>query len=339
MIRILRSAGGTLKPKVMRPSSSIWKWKGSMAWLIVFFWRRNISHFRAATTKRSVRTNVEQPHNNIHVACGWPMSDGDHAAFHSLFYLHRSNVDRQYEKYLTIHSDSQKEFEATQKMSEEQGKTNLYEGWCEHFYLGEEKFTAKDSIDSKKLGLIYDKLPHTPSPQQREMPIDAVFFNVYVPNLQKSYLIHVLLQLKSDTERAPLPEKVEDFSDDKRYVGMTSIFGGRGYECGNCVAGSPENYYVELNDALHNLNVDAYDVQLDVILLYGRHERVSLESVPGLPKPKIRGPWFTRKQHHTSKTDNSEFHGEAYMVLRYLKNFGGTPGRRMGGLEKKLSRD
>jgi len=138
------------------------------------------------------------------------------------------------------------------------------------------------------------------------------------------------LQLKSDKERAPLPEMVQGFKDDKRYAGWTAIFGGRGYDCENCVKGNPVNYYVELNDALHNLNADAYDVQLDVVLFDEMYERVDLENAPGVPKPKIRGPWFTRKQHLTRRTENREFHGEAYMVQRYLKNFGWYNGKKDG---------
>jgi len=292
-------------------------------------------HFRAATSQISPN-NIESPHDGIHMATGWPMTTVPYASFQPLFFLHHCNVDRQYEKYLTMHTDTQKEFEATQKMWEEQGRENLYEAWCEPFYLGKERFMPKDSFDTKKLGFVYDKLPPTPSPQQREKPIYAVFFNVYNPDLQKkSYVIHVFVQLKSDHERAPLPEMVEDFTDDKRYAGWTAIFGGRGYDCENCVKGDPVNYYVELNDALHNLNSYAYDVQLDVILFDEMYERVSLENAPGVPAPKIRGPWFTRKQHLTSKTENREFHGEAYMVQRYLKNFGWYNGEKDGWFGKK----
>ena len=189
----------------------------------------------------------------------------------------------------------------------------------------------KDCFDTKKLGFVYDTLPPTPVLQQREKPIYAVFFNVHIPDLQKkSYTIHVFVQLKSDTEPAPLPDLLVNFNDDERYAGWTAIFGGRGPDCENCVRGRRVNYYVELNDALHNLDVCVHDVRLDVVLFDEMGERFDQENAPGVPVPKIRGPWFTKKDHLTCKTENVEYNGEAYMVQKYLAKFGWYDGKLDG---------
>jgi len=258
------------------------------------------------------------------------------AAFQPLFYLHHCNVDRQYEKYIQTHKDSQREFEATQDMKEEQGGQNLYDGWCEPFYLGEEKFSSKHCFDTRKLGFVYDKLPPTPGQQMRELPVLAVFFNVYVPNLnKKSYTVHIFLQLKSEEDPAPLPDDPEIFDTDKRYAGWTAIFGGRGTDCGNCVKGDPVNYYVNLNNTLFNLDVDPYEVSLDVVLYDERGVLVKLEDAAGVPKPKIRGPWFSKMDSMTAAVDKDAFEGESYMVQKYLAKYGWYNGKMDGWFGKK----
>jgi len=279
-------------------------------------------HFKAATSEVSPE-NLESPHDRIHVITGWPMTSVPYAAYNPLFYLHHSNVDRLYEKYIMMHKDSEQEFEAVQDMKEEQGGENLYDAWCEPFHFGEEKFLPMHCYDTKKLGYVYDELPPTPAEQFRELPIYAVFFDIFMPDLnKKSYTAHVFLQLKSEESPAPLPFLPEEFCSDKRYAGWTAFFGGRGRDCENCVKGEPVNYYVELNEALFALEVDAYEVNLDVILFDEHGERVELDDASGVPRPKIRGPWFTRKQHLTTKVESEEFHGEAYMVQKYLAKFG-----------------
>jgi len=279
-------------------------------------------HFKAATTEVSP-DNIESPHDRVHVISGWPMTTVPYAAFNPLFFLHHSNVDRLYEKYLSMYKDSEKEFEAIQDMKEEQGRENLYDAWCEPFYLNDERILPKHCYDTKKFGYVYDELPPTPAEQIRELPIYAVFFNVYMPDLEKkSYTVHVFLQLNSDENQSPLPYSPEDFHNDIRYAGWTAIFGGRGTDCENCLKGEPVNYYVELNDALFMLKVDAYDVHLSVILFDEYGDRVELEDAAGVPKPKIRGPWFTRKQHPTARDEKEEVLGETYMLQKYLAKFG-----------------
>lgn len=291
-------------------------------------------HFKAATSEVSP-DSIESPHDRIHMVTGWPMTSVPLASFQPLFYLHHCNVDRLYEGYIKMHKDSQREFESTQDMKEEQGRENLYDAWCEPFYLNDKKFRPKDCFDTKALGFVYDKLPPTPGEQMREMPSLAVFFNIYIPDLmKKSYIIHVFLQLKSDKDPAPLPDNPEDFGEDKRYAGWTAIFGGRGTDCANCMKGDPVNYYVNLNDALFALGVDHYDVNLDIVLLDERGAVVKLEDAPGVPKPKVRGAWFNKKDDSTATAETEDFNGEAYMLQKYLAKFGWYTGKMDGWFGK-----
>ena len=55
---------------------------------------------------------MESPHNSVHVACGFPMTSLNYAAFFPGFFLHHCQVDRVYEAYLRDHADSAEEFKA-----------------------------------------------------------------------------------------------------------------------------------------------------------------------------------------------------------------------------------
>jgi len=59
---------------------------------------------------------VEVPHNSVHVACGWPLTDVALAAFHPIFFLLHSNVDRIHEAYLQSDPDAMQEFESHQRI-------------------------------------------------------------------------------------------------------------------------------------------------------------------------------------------------------------------------------
>ena len=60
---------------------------------------------------------AQVPHNGVHGAVGYPLSDVPFASFHPLFFLLHCNVDRMYEAYLGYwgHEESEREFEATQR--------------------------------------------------------------------------------------------------------------------------------------------------------------------------------------------------------------------------------
>ena len=59
-------------------------------------------HFLHASTRYRRANAVEAPHNSLHMHCGFPMTSLRYAAFHPIFFLHHCNIDRLYEKYLTL---------------------------------------------------------------------------------------------------------------------------------------------------------------------------------------------------------------------------------------------
>lgn len=288
-------------------------------------------HFKAVTPNVSPN-NLTALYDMIHMASGWPMTINALTSFQPLFYFHHCNIDRLYEKYIQLHPESERAFENTQQIKEQQGGDNLYSTWCKPFYNDqEEEFCSWHCFDIKKLGYSYENLPWEPTQQIREYPVYAVFFDVNELKLKrKSYLIHVFLQKKSENNPKPLPRLGLDFPGDSRYAGWAAIFGGRQVMRRNHVAGEGVNYYVELTETLSNLEVDPYEVRLDLIIFDEMRKRIKLEDIPGISAPKIRGPWFTRKRQQASKAWSQDFCGEAYMVQKWLRKYGWYTGKMDG---------
>ena len=44
-------------------------------------------HWRFASTRWGGGRSLEDPHNDVHVACGWPMTSVNFAAFHPIFFV------------------------------------------------------------------------------------------------------------------------------------------------------------------------------------------------------------------------------------------------------------
>ena len=63
-------------------------------------------HWKFASTRWKGGISIEQPHNSIHVACGYPMSSIRYAAFDILFWLHHNNIERIITKYYESNPDS-----------------------------------------------------------------------------------------------------------------------------------------------------------------------------------------------------------------------------------------
>merc|ERR1719461_2014568 len=284
-------------------------------------------HFKHASATAGANASVESPHDRIHVASGWPMTSVELAAFNPLFYLHHCNVDRIFQKYLTIETDSKEEFERNQDILHENGREDLYEKWCEPFYVDREKkikFLPEHGYGpTEKLGFTYNELPPTPGDFIREMPFVALFQNVDMMKLKKkSYQIHVFCQPKDEKDPKPLPEKILDFAKDVRYAGWAAIFGGRGKGCPNCETSPPVNKWVVLNDALFNLKLTCYDVKLNCICFDERGVRMKLEECAGVPVPKIRGPYFATPEKMSEETTDEKWAGDSYMIQKYLKKYG-----------------
>lgn len=213
-------------------------------------------HFKHASASWSRDTSVESPHDQIHVAVGWPMTSVAYAAFNPIFWLHHCNVDRIYEKYIEMEKDSHQEFMSFQNMREEQGEANLYENPYEPFKhpVTGEPFMPSDQFDTRALGFVYDELPPTPADQMREFPTLILFAGVDVVALnQVSYELHCFL-VPNDVEEVECDlENQESWAEHELYAGWTCVFGGKGEACNNCKTTKPVNRTLEITQKLRDL--------------------------------------------------------------------------------------
>ena len=93
-------------------------------------------------------------------------------------------MDRIYEKYLELETDSKKEFESHAKRLKEQNPTQADKFFEELVPFRDPEtgryYTAEKSFDITKLGFRYDKLPEARPQQLRTLTSFAVFKNIRV---------------------------------------------------------------------------------------------------------------------------------------------------------------
>mmetsp|Transcript_46962 Transcript_46962/g.60347 ORF Transcript_46962/g.60347 Transcript_46962/m.60347 type:complete len:683 (-) Transcript_46962:81-2129(-) len=238
-------------------------------------------HFKAVSTRWRGGSDVESPHNSVHVACGFPMTSVYYAAFHPIFFLHHCNVDRVYESYIKQHPDSQAEFKATQqRLSMESGEENRYETPLKPFNQslmgGSEStlMTAADTFVTETLGYVYDHLPIRRPPQMQAAPTYAVFKDVDPTKLEnKSYQIHIFL-LKKDQDHAAFREQImpssgadampqfAHWSEVPEYAGNCGVFGGKGAECSNCAKSGSIYVKLDVSSSLIKLALSRHQASL-----------------------------------------------------------------------------
>ena len=247
-------------------------------------------HWRFASTRWGGGTSLESPHNDVHVACGYPMTSVQFAAFHPVFFLHHCNVDRVLSRYLDMEVDSRNEFAARQRGLAERGETNRFEISLDPFrhpLRPAENLHPRDTFDTRELGYLYDALPARPARRLRQLPVLALFRGVDPVRVKpKSFLLHVFVVRKGpDAEAWVAPRAFTDAGSNEPeaagkgsseakgaesgksedaaasetpappgYAGAGSIFGGKGSECANCRESEPINIILDIGPALRNLS-------------------------------------------------------------------------------------
>ena len=193
------------------------------------------AHWMAASTRSSTNdANLESPHNQVHVAVGFPMSSLYWAAFHPVFFLHHCNVDRVYEKYIHLEPDSKDEFAAEQaRLTAQQDEPNRFEKSYAPFTHPRTGLPLMPSecFDTVKLGYQYDVLPAKVD-QLREPPTYARFAGIKPLDMQtNSYLLHVFVVPAFGAAAWAPPAAPDGYARAPGYAGFGAVFGGKGREC------------------------------------------------------------------------------------------------------------
>jgi hypothetical protein len=144
-------------------------------------------HWKHASTRWGGRTSIETLHNRVHVALGWPMSSVEFAPFDPVFWLHHCNLDRIYERYLTLHADSESEMSTTQKaLHEEHNEPNRFLEELTPFKHPATMNPAmpKDAFaPTEAMGFSYDELPPLPDAKHRAAPVLALFSDIPIAQI------------------------------------------------------------------------------------------------------------------------------------------------------------
>ena len=262
--------------------------------------QQTLHHLHAYTPRRVRGDAVEDPHDSVHVAAGFPMTSLDFAAWSPLFFLHHNNVDRVYEAYLQREGpeESMRQYEANQasKAQLERGYINRFTQWMEPFrdrYSGA-KALPHASFDAVALGYRFDELPQVRD-EMREPPVLAMFRGLRKRDFQDdSYCFHVFVS-PCGAEFVP-PAAEADFDGCGNYAGMVTVFGGRGARCANCDTSAPFPKFVEVTATLRRLGLAMCAAQVTVVVERvgdgALLPRTAAEVVDRVPQPELCGPMF-----------------------------------------------
>ena len=261
-----------------------------------------VDHRQHASTSGTVGTSIEDSHNQIHVAIGYPMTSTRFAAFHPIFWLHHCNVDRVYEGFLEAegHDESRREYQTNQAAltARRPWQPNLYTDPLTPFKHSGADLVPADTFDIGRLGYNYDTVPARPNAAMTEMPTYAAFVALEpLAFREDSYTVHVFCVPDGgtpvfDAADTALADKLSAFRKLDTYAGSTAIFGGRMDECANCNTQPPFTITVLLNDALRRLGIDRHGVELQVLVEKSKGGVTAVADCAIIPEPVILGPRF-----------------------------------------------
>lgn len=249
-------------------------------------------HWRFASVQ-STGVSLEQPHNEGHVALGFPMTSVSFAAFHPIFFMHHANVDRVYEQHLRLEPDSAQEFAATQRRRVEEG-TQAVSNFDRQ--LSPFDFYPREMFDAARLGFAYDRLPGAPArARQLRAPPDLCVF----PKVSKkvidfrSYQMHVFVVPRASAGAGlpPLGVGPDAWAASPHYAGVTAVFGGKGARCVNCQEIQPFNIALDVSEALRRQNLRRSGAKVIAYAVTETGDPVTLHRT-GLPAPILTGPVF-----------------------------------------------
>ncbi|GIL62411.1 hypothetical protein Vafri_16631 [Volvox africanus] len=287
-------------------------------------------HNRAATLQNVQKTarSIEEPHNHMHNACGFPMCEIPVAAFHPIFWLHHSNVDRIYEAYLqhakSIGLDPEGQFSSCNK--------TLYETPLNPFTMvvdGKRTPVMPHTVlqDTEALGYFYDKVPTKLKPvypDLHSLPTLAVVGSIDPRRLRgRSYNFHAFL-VKNGESFTP-PTDAANLHEREDYAGADGFLGGKSGPCATCDQRGLIAMRVMVTDNLKKRELTRFDVRPEFMVeTVGKNVKLKTLEDLGLTapenKPVIMGPLIDAYKHANISGDGSIFSGLLFTssLLGYL---------------------
>ncbi|CAD7699846.1 unnamed protein product [Ostreobium quekettii] len=280
---------------------------------------REEEHWRFASTRWRQPTNVESPHNQVHVILGFPMASVGFAAFYPGFWLHHCNIDRILSKYLELEPDSEQEMRQQQaSLQQNNGERNRYTAPLRPFRLNGRSFRVSDTFSDQALGYRYDVLPATPPQQMRSLPTFAKFTINILEMQDHSYTLHVFVLPKGTAAAWAPPADRSTWADDPAFAGVGAIFSARRARCENCEDRPPFDVYIEITQVLQRAGLSRYDCAVRVMTVDENDAVARLEDTP-VPAPTIEGPFFENKEAPLKRGSTD---GDTKQLQKYLIKFG-----------------
>ncbi|GLC38356.1 hypothetical protein PLESTB_001268000 [Pleodorina starrii] len=266
-------------------------------------------HSRAASTAGMAgdgQWSLEQPHNMLHNACDFPMSDVPYAAFHPLFWLHHSNVDRQYEAFLRHTRGIGLNPEGQFSKCDQEWFSRPLTPFTHPTHLTGNKpslfYPTFAFNDTRSLGYDYDDVPVIKATvpkalQQGSQPNMAILEDVDPKKFRgRSLNFHFFIVDKKNESFPPLVDPREFKEQGEQlgviYAGMDALFSAKEGFCPNCDTRGLLTMKTNVSSEellRHGLGRDEVRVKV-VIQELGPKRRMFTPEDLGLSQPKLVGP-------------------------------------------------
>ena len=199
-----------------------------------------------------------------------PHRQSKYSAFHPIFFLHHSNVDRLYQAYLEAHPDSAQEFRSYEdavlslRLSRrdhkwkaplrpfDKGLMATRHAGSDSALLMPEECSAVDT--AALFGYKYDS---TPRVQRRGQRLQEARTLVLLRNASKikagehSYSPHVFVLPRAEASGWAGPgADPNQWALHPAFAGHATLFAGKGYDCANCEAFPYVSMTVDITDAM-----------------------------------------------------------------------------------------
>lgn len=259
--------------------------------------------------------SLEQYHNDVHVACSYPMNTVSYAAFDVTFFLHHCNLDRIHRTYIQGDDSWDRTFRNQDSDDYERSLSPFVNDITGRTYRCSDFANVEDY--PRTYDVRYD--PPNTSRNLQISPVTVVFDDVDIMKFNGvSYMIHVFICHKD--EEIKVPHKTQDYFDHKNHAGFTTIF-GKGLGCSGCEMRKPFKLSVNVQDTLIKLGLSRYDIKLIIKCVSSSklHEEVlEVKDLP-LKEPRIVFDLFEDKDRSMQNGDTS---GDIGQLQTWMKRYG-----------------
>lgn len=205
---------------------------------------------------------LENIHDDIHIALGYPMNSVEYAAYTLEFWLHHCFIDLILESYI-----KSKQKIGINVFSEYKKIARKKRIFRKPFFPFKKRNTIHKYHDQIKKSE-YDKLIKIKNQRLIQKPIQCIISNLKATDFQNNSYLITCFCFENEEEMINFKED-SDFNTlikDKHFAGIRTIFNMRKSECKNCQEREIFNLHINITECLRKLKISQHDTFIKIIV-------------------------------------------------------------------------